>query len=403
MNKVITINLHGNAYQLEEAGYDALQAYLDNATRQLANNPDKDEIIADIEQAIADKCRALLSAIKTVVTAKEIDQIIAEMGPVDGGSAEAAGATGTASGSSTTGTTSASAGPSSQSNPTPGAADVRRLYRIREGRMVTGVCNGIGAYLGLDPTVIRVIFVLLAFVTFGGMILAYAILTIALPVAETAAEKAAAHGVPQSTAQDFIRRAREGYYDATRSFGDKAARREWKRNFKREMRQWRSNFRREMYEQGQAWRATWPRPGCATPPPLGPGWWIALPIFTLVRAALILLLVFGIISLASSGTLFGLGLPHDLPIWLAIVLLILFYNFVAWPIRAIRYATYQSAYAGPYHAVFGLIDAVVGIGVAVVLVWFLAHHSSDVRDALHHLPATIHHGIDAIKEWWSQK
>ena len=53
MNKVITINLHGNAYQLEEAGYDSLRAYLDDAARQLEGNPDKDEIIADIEQAIA--------------------------------------------------------------------------------------------------------------------------------------------------------------------------------------------------------------------------------------------------------------------------------------------------------------------------------------------------------------
>ena len=66
MNKVITINLNGNAYQLEDRGYDALRAYLDNAARRLEGNPDKDEIVADIEQAIADKFRALLSATKTV-------------------------------------------------------------------------------------------------------------------------------------------------------------------------------------------------------------------------------------------------------------------------------------------------------------------------------------------------
>ena len=84
MNKVITINLNGVAYQLEEGGYDALRAYLDHAARRLEGNPDKDEIITDIEQAIADKFRALLGAHKTVVNTKEVTGVIAEMGPVEG-------------------------------------------------------------------------------------------------------------------------------------------------------------------------------------------------------------------------------------------------------------------------------------------------------------------------------
>ena len=62
MNKVITINLNGVAYQLEEGGYDALRAYLDHAARRLEGNPDKDEIMTDIEQAIAELVKTLESA-----------------------------------------------------------------------------------------------------------------------------------------------------------------------------------------------------------------------------------------------------------------------------------------------------------------------------------------------------
>ena len=40
MQKVITINLNGNAYQLDETGYEALRAYLDQAGARLAGNPD---------------------------------------------------------------------------------------------------------------------------------------------------------------------------------------------------------------------------------------------------------------------------------------------------------------------------------------------------------------------------
>ena len=58
MNKVVTINLGGTAYQLEEGGYDALRVYLETAGTRLRNNPDRDEILSDIERAIGEKFRA---------------------------------------------------------------------------------------------------------------------------------------------------------------------------------------------------------------------------------------------------------------------------------------------------------------------------------------------------------
>ena len=55
MQKVITINLNGNAYQLDESGYEALHKYLADASRALESNPDRAEIVSDLEQAIAEK------------------------------------------------------------------------------------------------------------------------------------------------------------------------------------------------------------------------------------------------------------------------------------------------------------------------------------------------------------
>src|SRR5271154_5583874 len=132
MNLVITINLNGNAYQLEKSGYDARRDYLENAARRLEGNPDKDEIIADIEQAIADKFRAVLGASKTVVVSREVNDVIAAMGPVqDASGADAAprpGAGGAAPG--------ASAGPGPAAGPASPGGTAKRLYRIREGAMV---------------------------------------------------------------------------------------------------------------------------------------------------------------------------------------------------------------------------------------------------------------------------
>ena len=55
-----------------------------------------------------------------------------------------------------------------------------RLYKSRENRMVGGVCGGIAEYFGLDPTLVRLAWVVLA-ALFGSGILAYIIAAIIIP------------------------------------------------------------------------------------------------------------------------------------------------------------------------------------------------------------------------------
>lgn len=58
-----------------------------------------------------------------------------------------------------------------------------RLYRSRRDRMVGGVCGGLGAYFGIDPVIVRLLFVVLTI--WGGMgVLAYLILWIIIPPEE---------------------------------------------------------------------------------------------------------------------------------------------------------------------------------------------------------------------------
>ena len=59
--------------------------------------------------------------------------------------------------------------------------NVRRLYRSRTQRMLGGVCGGLGKYLGIDPTIIRLVFLVLLF-TQGFGFLIYIILWLLLPV-----------------------------------------------------------------------------------------------------------------------------------------------------------------------------------------------------------------------------
>jgi phage shock protein PspC (stress-responsive transcriptional regulator) len=57
----------------------------------------------------------------------------------------------------------------------------KKLYRSLTDRMIAGVCAGLADYMSMDPTVIRLIFVLLFFVTGPGVLLAYLIMAIIVP------------------------------------------------------------------------------------------------------------------------------------------------------------------------------------------------------------------------------
>jgi phage shock protein C len=58
----------------------------------------------------------------------------------------------------------------------------KQLYRSREGRMIGGVCAGLGDYFGIDPTLIRLVFVLGALLTgVGAVLLIYIIMLIVVP------------------------------------------------------------------------------------------------------------------------------------------------------------------------------------------------------------------------------
>jgi len=65
----------------------------------------------------------------------------------------------------------------------------KRLYRSRTDRMLWGVCGGLAKYFDIDPTIVRIIAILLLFLSAGTAIIAYIIMAIVVPVeGSTAAE-----------------------------------------------------------------------------------------------------------------------------------------------------------------------------------------------------------------------
>jgi phage shock protein C len=57
----------------------------------------------------------------------------------------------------------------------------KQLTRSTSNRMIAGVCAGLGEYLGMDPTIVRLLTVLAFFTGFGGIALVYIIMAIVVP------------------------------------------------------------------------------------------------------------------------------------------------------------------------------------------------------------------------------
>jgi len=62
----------------------------------------------------------------------------------------------------------------------PSSNGSKRLYRTREGRVVAGVCAGLAAYFGIDPTLVRLAFALFTILGGAGVLL-YLVAWIVIP------------------------------------------------------------------------------------------------------------------------------------------------------------------------------------------------------------------------------
>ena len=338
MQKVVSISLNGIAYQLEEPGYNQLRDYLERAEARLKDSPDRAEIMGDLEQAIGEKCARALGPHKTVVSGAEINQIIQEMGPVESAEDKPAGTDG---------------GPDTTASPGPGFPPRKRLFKIREGEMFGGVCNGIAAYINVDVTWVRIAMVLLTLFTSGAVILVYMALMFIVPYAITSEERAAAFGAPFST-EEFLGSAKKNA-DVSRE------RVRWRREWRRQQR----NFQRQLQHMNEQMRhaASHAAPYVSETGKLVGA--IFVPIAAIIGAILFVGFILALVSLIAQHSIFGWDLPYGMPMWAGIVALALLYAIAASVVRVIR----QGAGGAVHHPGWAALHTVVWICCALLLFW----------------------------------
>jgi phage shock protein C len=113
MKRVISIHLDGRIFQIEEDGYDVLVDIL-------SHHPNKNEV----EKQFADRFEQKLADNKTVITYLDVTEASYNLGftPTD-------------------------------------ARHVKRLYRQPKGKIIAGICTGLGEYFDIDPVIFRIMFI----------------------------------------------------------------------------------------------------------------------------------------------------------------------------------------------------------------------------------------------------
>lgn len=173
MNKVININFQGRILPIEEVAYETLKQYIETLRYYFENEEGRDEIINDIECRIAELCDERLKKGEACITEGDIQLIIESIGrPADFEAQD-----GFKSASPTNEESRHQKAFTSSMNEEHVEKKPKRLYRDEQNKVLGGVCSGIANYFGLDPVLIRVLWVLF----FGVSFVAYLILWIAVP------------------------------------------------------------------------------------------------------------------------------------------------------------------------------------------------------------------------------
>lgn len=180
MKKNISINISGIIFHIEEDGYERLKSYLDSISKYFSTFEDSQEIVADIENRIAEIFLARLKDGKQVINSEDIETLISTMGSISDFEAvdelEEMKAE------------SAKDEPNFNTESSHEFHEQQRLRRDKGKRIFGGVASGIAQYFGIDAVWIRVLFLLLFFgfsaldTPIGGItLLVYIALWIALP------------------------------------------------------------------------------------------------------------------------------------------------------------------------------------------------------------------------------
>lgn len=201
MKRNITINLYGTLYNIDEDAYDLLRDYERNMRQYYSRQPEGEEICDDIEHRIAELLSELKAQGINAISIEHVQDIIQRIGnPNDMDDSHST--TEDVGRDETTEKTAPNLGERLTSELLG-----RALYRDADDKILGGVMSGLTKYIGnSDPTPLRIVLIILLFLSFSIVAVIYLLLWALLPEARTAedrlrmrGERVTAHSITEET------------------------------------------------------------------------------------------------------------------------------------------------------------------------------------------------------------
>ncbi len=189
MKRTSTISLGGMNFNIDDDAYEMLNQYFIEISKRFPED-EKEEILRDIESRMAELFTFKMKD-RNVINADDVNEVIDVIGHPDQFDDESDNSS--EDNSSKEKNTEEKRNFSSRSR-----KEYRKLYRNSTDKIIGGVASGLAAYFDLDPVVLRILFVVLAFASLGWGILIYLIFLIAMPEAITKAELLEMQGIEPS-------------------------------------------------------------------------------------------------------------------------------------------------------------------------------------------------------------
>ncbi len=159
MNKTIDVSLAGLLFHLEEASYYKLKKYLRHVKNSLDETEDTEEIMNEIEARIAELLTKKISNPQQVIKVETINEIIEIIGKPEDFEAE------------------------KEYYQNKESFQKKKLFRDTD-KIIGGVAAGFAHYIGLDVSLMRILFILILIVSHGTFLLVYILLWAIVPKAD---------------------------------------------------------------------------------------------------------------------------------------------------------------------------------------------------------------------------
>lgn len=220
MKKTFNINVAGFPFTIDDDAYTLLDDYLKTIEHAFAGNEETRELASDIESRVAELLMERTAEGSPIITADDVEVVIARVGQPE----EILCEDETLSINQDSAHNFAGKEIKETVTPPPYVPPIKKkLYRDPQNAMLGGVCSGLAWYLNIDPTMVRLITVLITILSVSTCALAYLVLWIVVPEAKNPLERMQMMG-EEPTVENIGRTVTDNFRDDLSPSGRSASR-----------------------------------------------------------------------------------------------------------------------------------------------------------------------------------